>query len=207
MRAAFPAFPVHHCHVWPASRADTSSTGAAAGPTRASPPPGTLYYTTLIHHHIVPDAGKLRFNLHPDLLLKTTQDTATTSSLPLNMPAASRPPLGPPVGKPRFKRHLDLFLTSMFADLTCGHQLTEAAAGRCIGAMRDLLGRAMFAGRLSDEQVLAMDRNPNVPPVQPATMRPGGQYRDLGDGEGVRLMERGMPDGMIAGAMPGGPRP
>jgi hypothetical protein len=106
-------------------------------------------------------------------------------------------------GKQRFKRHLDLFLTAMFADLTCGHQLTEAAAGRCVGAMRDLLGRTMFAGRLSDEQAVALDRDPNVPPSQPAMMGPGELYRGGGGGGCGGSMGGGMLDRMMVGGMPG----
>ncbi|KAL4425118.1 hypothetical protein ABPG77_008223 [Micractinium sp. CCAP 211/92] len=68
------------------------------------------------------------------------------------------------VGKKVFKPHLDEFLGPLFRSLACGHRLCEAAAGRCIGALRDLIGPGIFAGRLSDEQRRLMESSPDVPP-------------------------------------------
>ena len=39
-----------------------------------------------------------------------------------------------------FKLHLEEFLDPLFRSLTCGNRLCEAAAGRCIGLLRDLIG-------------------------------------------------------------------
>jgi hypothetical protein len=39
-----------------------------------------------------------------------------------------------------FKPYLDEFLPPLFDSLACGHRLCEAAAGRCVGALRDLIG-------------------------------------------------------------------
>jgi hypothetical protein len=50
----------------------------------------------------------------------------------------------------------------MFADLTCGHLLTEAEAGRCIAALRGLVGTAMFEARLSPDQLDQLKSNSNV---------------------------------------------
>eukprot|EP00798_Chlamydomonas_sp_ICE-L_P032289 gene32289-16855_t len=74
----------------------------------------------------------------------------------------SLPVIGKNLGKQRFKRHLDLFLPVMFADLNCDHQLTELAAERCIVAVGDLIGKAMFAGRLSEDQLDAYRRIPGA---------------------------------------------
>lgn len=67
------------------------------------------------------------------------------------------------MGKKAFKPYLEAFLEPMFRCLSCGHQLTEVAAGECIGVLRDLLGPSIFAGRLADEQQHQMS-NPNIPP-------------------------------------------
>ncbi|KAI7841245.1 hypothetical protein COHA_005082 [Chlorella ohadii] len=68
------------------------------------------------------------------------------------------------VGKKVFKPYLEDFLGPLFRSLTCGHRLCEAAAGRCIGALRDLIGPNIFAGRLSDDQRQLMQSSPDVPP-------------------------------------------
>ncbi|GAX73817.1 hypothetical protein CEUSTIGMA_g1268.t1 [Chlamydomonas eustigma] len=66
------------------------------------------------------------------------------------------------VGKQKFKVHLEGLLAPMFADLTCGYQLTEAAAGRCVVAMKQLLGSTMFVARLDPNQQELMRSNMNV---------------------------------------------
>lgn len=77
----------------------------------------------------------------------------------------SLPVIARALGKGVFKPHLEQFLGPMFGDLTCGHQLAEAAAGKCIAEMRDLLGPRIFAGRLTQEQLELMSCNPNVASV------------------------------------------
>eukprot|EP00878_Enallax_costatus_P010189 GHUV01010637.1.p2 GENE.GHUV01010637.1~~GHUV01010637.1.p2 ORF type:complete len:334 (+),score=84.12 GHUV01010637.1:2064-3065(+) len=77
------------------------------------------------------------------------------------------PSIASSVGIKQFKQHyLELFLPPLFADLKCGHQLAEAEAGKCIGALRDLIGPRIFAGRLDDAQRRAMDTNPNILPTK-----------------------------------------
>lgn len=68
------------------------------------------------------------------------------------------------VGKKAFKPYLEEFLDPMFRGLTCGHRLCEAAAGRCIGEIRDLIGPGIFEGRLSEEQKDAVRGSADVPP-------------------------------------------
>lgn len=63
-----------------------------------------------------------------------------------------------------FKPHLEPFLEPLFRSLACGHQLCRAAAGACLGALRDWLGPRILAGRLSDAQAAAMAASPDVPP-------------------------------------------
>jgi hypothetical protein len=63
-----------------------------------------------------------------------------------------------------FKPFLDDFLDPLFRSLTCGHRLCEAAAGRCAGALRDLIGPGIFAGRLADHQRRLLETSPDVPP-------------------------------------------
>ena len=63
-----------------------------------------------------------------------------------------------------FKPHLEPFLEPLFRSLACGHQLCRAAAGACLGALRDWLGPRILAGRLSDAQAGAMAASPDVPP-------------------------------------------
>ena len=65
-----------------------------------------------------------------------------------------------------FKPHLEAFLPLLFAGLASGHQLSEAAAGNCLGRLRDWLGPNIFASRLSpDQQSLMLNRL--VPPPAP----------------------------------------
>uniref|UniRef100_A0A061QRH4 Arm repeat-containing protein n=1 Tax=Tetraselmis sp. GSL018 TaxID=582737 RepID=A0A061QRH4_9CHLO len=73
------------------------------------------------------------------------------------------PKIATGMGKKAFKPYVEMLLDPMFHSLSCGHQLAEVAAGECIGAIRDLLGPNIFAGRLSDQQQLEMS-NPNIPP-------------------------------------------
>lgn len=67
------------------------------------------------------------------------------------------PPLARSLGKQEFKRHvLELFLEPLFADLRCGHQLTEVEAARCLASIRDFIGPRILEGRLTDDQVHAV---------------------------------------------------
>ncbi|GBF89452.1 hypothetical protein Rsub_02024 [Raphidocelis subcapitata] len=77
------------------------------------------------------------------------------------------PQIARAVGAREFKRHLEPFLAPAFSDLRCGHQLAEVAAGGALGALRDLLGPNIFAGRLDDAQRAALASDPNVPPPAP----------------------------------------
>lgn len=63
-----------------------------------------------------------------------------------------------------FKPHLEPFLEPLFRSLRCGHQLCRAAAGACLGALRNWLGPRILAGRLSEDQAAAMAASPDVPP-------------------------------------------
>lgn len=77
------------------------------------------------------------------------------------------PSIASSVGIKQFKQHyLELFLPPLFADLKCGHQLAEAEAGKCISALRDLVGPRILAGRLDDVQRRAMETDPNILPVK-----------------------------------------
>lgn len=95
------------------------------------------------------------------------------------------PKIASKMGKKVFKPYLEPFLEPMFRCISCGHQLAEVAAGECIGAIRDMLGPNIFAGRLTDEQQQLMRSNLNIPPE-------GG-------------MRAGFPaaPGIMPGAMPG----
>lgn len=77
------------------------------------------------------------------------------------------PVIAKSLGTREFKRHLERFLGPLFSDLKCGHQLSEVAAGTCIGQIRDFLGPRIFAGRLADAQRAAMASDANVPPPAP----------------------------------------
>jgi len=74
------------------------------------------------------------------------------------------PKIARSIGKKVFKPYLEPLLEPMFRCLTCGHQLAEVAAGECIGAVRDMLGPNIFAGRLTDDQQDLMRTNRNIPP-------------------------------------------
>ena len=67
------------------------------------------------------------------------------------------PGIAQSMGKRAFKPYLEEFIDPMFRGLVCGHRLCEAAAGQCIGKLRDWMGPAIFAGRLSEEQRRAME--------------------------------------------------
>lgn len=99
-------------------------------------------------------------------------------------------------GKQRFKPHLEPFLHPMFSDLTCGHQLTEAAAGKCIAAMRDLLGPSIFAARLLDWQARLLATDPNIPPTAGRMMGPG-MMGEPGMGPGFGPLGRMGPMGSL----------
>ncbi|PSC73633.1 ARM repeat-containing [Micractinium conductrix] len=79
------------------------------------------------------------------------------------------PAIAEGLGKKVFKPFLDEFLDPLFRSLTCGNRLCEAAAGRCIGSLRDLIGPGIFAGRLSEQQRHLLESSPDVPP-------PGGRF-------------------------------
>eukprot|EP00887_Chlorella_sp_A99_P007146 scaffold2.g7146.t1 len=83
------------------------------------------------------------------------------------------PAIAQHLGKRQFKPFLEDFLEPLFRSLTCGHRLCEAAAGRCIGALRDFIGPGIFAGRLTERQRQLMQQSPEVPP-------PAGRFAMLG---------------------------
>ena len=62
-----------------------------------------------------------------------------------------------------FKRHMDALLEPLFASLACDHQLSRAAAGKCVGRLRDFVGPGIWAGHLTDDQAAAMAHSPDVP--------------------------------------------
>ena len=53
----------------------------------------------------------------------------------------------------------------LFRSLACQNQLCRAAAGRCVGAIRDCIGPGIFGGRLTEEQKAIMERSQDVPPL------------------------------------------
>lgn len=67
----------------------------------------------------------------------------TRRALPLRTPSRRPHPHCAP--EQVFKPYLEDFLGPLFHSLACGHRLCEAAAGRCIGALRDLIGEATAA--------------------------------------------------------------
>lgn len=98
------------------------------------------------------------------------------------------PAIADGMGKRAFKPHLQEFLEPLFRGLTCGHRLCEAAAGKCIGRMRDMVGPGIFAGRLTEEQRAAMAASDDVPPASGALV--GG----LGGGAAhLHQMQRPLP--------------
>jgi len=75
------------------------------------------------------------------------------------------PTIAKAIGKTALKRHLlEGLLGPLMDDLTCSTQLTEAAAGKAVGALRDMLGPLIFMARLSPKQVSAMQASPHIPP-------------------------------------------
>ncbi len=64
-----------------------------------------------------------------------------------------------------FKRYLDELLVPLFRSLTCENQLCRAAAGRCVGAIRDCIGPGILAGRITQEQRASMEGSQDVPPL------------------------------------------
>lgn len=58
---------------------------------------------------------------------------------------------------------MDALLEPLFASLACDHQLCRAAAGKCVGRLRDFVGPGIWAGHLTDDQAAAMARSPDVP--------------------------------------------
>lgn len=81
----------------------------------------------------------------------------------------SLPSIARSVGIKQFKqKYLELFIAPLFADLKCGHQLAEAEAGKCISALRDLVGPRIFAGRLDEVQQRVMETDPNILPAADA---------------------------------------
>lgn len=81
------------------------------------------------------------------------------------------------IGKKAFKPHLEAFLQPMFRGVECGHRLCEAAAGRCIGDLRDIIGPNIFAGRLDDGMIRLMAQSPSVPPP----LHPHNVMHSVGD--------------------------
>jgi hypothetical protein len=76
------------------------------------------------------------------------------------------PEIAKGIGKKAFKPYLEEFLPSMFQGLSCGHRLCEAAAGQCIGKLRDLIGPGIFEGRLDDDQKIVLRNSSDIPPPQ-----------------------------------------
>ncbi|KAF5832259.1 hypothetical protein DUNSADRAFT_11931 [Dunaliella salina] len=75
------------------------------------------------------------------------------------------PTIAKAIGRTALKRHLlEGLLGPLMDDLTCSTQLTEAAAGKAVGALRDMLGPSIFTARLSPKQVAAMQASPHIPP-------------------------------------------
>jgi hypothetical protein len=71
------------------------------------------------------------------------------------------PEMARAVGKDRFKRsYLELFLDLLFSNLDSrtASQLSIHAAGQCADELSQLVGRAIFRGRLEDYQVETFDK-------------------------------------------------
>ncbi|KAG7667191.1 hypothetical protein NADE_003012 [Nannochloris sp. 'desiccata'] len=76
------------------------------------------------------------------------------------------PEIAKGIGKKSFKPYLEEFLQPVFQGLRCGHRLCEAAAGQCIGKLRDLIGPGIFEGRLDDDQKILLHTSSDIPPPQ-----------------------------------------
>jgi hypothetical protein len=76
------------------------------------------------------------------------------------------PEIAKGIGKKAFKPYLEEFLQPMFQSLSCGHRLCEAAAGQCIGKLRDLIGPGIFEGRLDEDQKQLLHTSNDIPPPQ-----------------------------------------
>lgn len=115
-------------------------------------------------------------------------------------------------GKQLLKRHLEPFLKPLFLDLSCGSPLTEVAAGKAVGWLRDTLGPNIFAARLTDAQTHALHTNPNIPPPAVSGVglgRMGGSGLGGGAGAGLGLaglgvMQPGFGMGMARPGLHGG---
>ncbi|KAK9841641.1 hypothetical protein WJX74_009256 [Apatococcus lobatus] len=83
------------------------------------------------------------------------------------------PSIASSLGKRPVKPHLAAFLPLLFAGLTSGHQLCEAAAGNCLGQLRDWLGPNIFASRLSPHQERLMLNRHISPPALKGQLGPG----------------------------------
>ena len=71
-----------------------------------------------------------------------------------------------------FKPYIELFLEPLFRSLEGENQLCRAAAGACLGVLRDTLGPSIFAGRLDERQQAAMASSRDVPAPAGATNPP-----------------------------------
>lgn len=90
------------------------------------------------------------------------------------------------VGKRAFKPHLEELLTPLFRSLSCGHQLAEHAAGMCLGAIRDMIGPNILAGRLDDEQLRLLNTSPLIPPSSFGA--PAGTGQGIGGAQGPGML-------------------
>ena len=74
------------------------------------------------------------------------------------------PSIGQGLGLRAFKRQLLDFIDPLFAALGSDQTLVSAAAGRCVGALRDWMGPGIWAARLEPRQLALQQASPDVPP-------------------------------------------
>jgi len=67
------------------------------------------------------------------------------------------------VGKRLFKRSLDAFLEPLFRSLGAGTPLAQSAAGSCAVGLSQLVGGAIFVGRLSPEMTAILLQSEAIP--------------------------------------------
>jgi len=73
------------------------------------------------------------------------------------------------VGPRPLRPQLDALTSSLVRVLSCGARRAEHAAGAALGALRDVVGAGVFAGRLSQEQAAALAVAGDLVPAPPPT--------------------------------------
>ena len=79
-------------------------------------------------------------------------------------------------GVQAFKPWLEPFLGPLFRALASDSQLCRAAAGSCVGFLRELLGPRILAARLDDAQRAALASSPDIPPPSGTHLGPCNNF-------------------------------